>query len=93
MRGSSQLSSGSSQLSSARALLCVSTLKSDLFYTKISDFNYLLSSRVFNLVILEYKKKERKGVTNMSHIKENGREKRKGRERKRKIRQPEGRNK
>ena len=27
MRGSSQLSSGSSQLSSARALLCVSTLK------------------------------------------------------------------
>ena len=29
MRGSSQLSSGSSQLSSARALLCVSTLKRD----------------------------------------------------------------
>ena len=27
MRGSSQLSSGSSQLSSARALLCMSTLK------------------------------------------------------------------
>ena len=29
MRGSSQLSSGSSQLSSARALLCVSTLKAN----------------------------------------------------------------
>ena len=29
MRGSSQLSSGSSQLSSTRALLCVSTLKMD----------------------------------------------------------------
>ena len=37
MRGCSQLSSGSSQLSSARALLCVSTLKQGLCVLGVAD--------------------------------------------------------
>ena len=44
MRGSSQLSSGSSQLSSARVLLCVSTLNG----TKLS---YDIDIRVLSMVM------------------------------------------
>ena len=40
MRGSSQLSSGSSQLSSAHALLCMSTLK---IRARLLFFNVLIS--------------------------------------------------
>ena len=45
MRGSTQLSSGSSQLSSARALLCVSTLsiKSVTDISRVHQYIYILA--------------------------------------------------
>ena len=52
MRGSSQLGSGSRQLSSARALLCMSTLdilmqQCCIGYPKLRDYKYILACCVY----------------------------------------------